>query len=919
MKGDKNTTKETPKQENLKTSDDIDSKLLFCALCLQYPEYSILIDESENIYLEHDCVNGKISINLSQLKDIQSSAYPKICESCKEPALNICAKCQKFICNNCLNVHEGASGFTKINYSEATIMKIIDYQYYCKKHFEKVTHYCNICKMNLCQNKCLETHYHCKNEVLDYKINIEPSNYKGDNKTLKSLALLAKAFKNCYNETSFKKKMTLNILLNSKLIEQINSFINNNKNKKNIKLVNIQIKNNQRIQKEENCVFNSFLDENFQIYYFKLITGIYIGQIDSYHDLLSIEEKYEKLKNTKKKVISFMQQYIFAMHLSIDKEFNLLSGLSWNREIIDIPLILLDTKNKLNKIQLLQSRLELDIDLLKKFVLSIDYRVDYELRRKIGNLIANKIVNLIDINKIDNFSITEYLLALSIEDIENTIIKVSSKNTSNYDKTMEDLKNVYYNGLNLMQKLIAKKLNGIKEPKLPKIEKPNTSIRFKNLKKVPSDIEESVIFNLFFIIKKKIGEYFNATIHNKPVTLNKLAKEALDKYEKEQEQKNSEDALKKEQNETQACSEINIDKKKPNLINSNTIKEIDGKNQNDFLFEKKICPKREIVLIKKNITIEDKIFEEKEDSLKKIKIVQKVANQASSLSEFYKHLKEKETKYFNIQDDLDIEAALNSFLTGKKNQSLVPLNKYYNQEDKENDNKKKIKMLLENSEQSESVEEINNFIAWLKNTINSNKTKLLYYYKNSLRNIEEYAAYFDISDTINKLQLTLPLNFEQIDNLKYKLSSSANVDYLEKLYYIIQIYIFLYCEKYIEFYEKLEIKIEQSGYKDIFLLNESKRILYKEARDRVESISINENGAIKIWDNLKKTKTFVDNPYLDKEIASYVNNNNFEKFVDDLSANCRKLFNGIDLRETDPQNIYLKPFMIQNKLYCEIK
>lgn len=190
------------------------------------------------------------------------------------------------------------------------------------------------------------------------------------------------------------------------------------------------------------------------------------------------------------------------MHLSIDKEFNLLSGLSWNREIIDIPLILLDTKNKLNKIQLLQSRLELDIDLLKKFVLSIDYRVDYELRRKIGNLIANKIVNLIDINKIDNFSITEYLLALSIEDIENKIIKVSSKNTSNYDKTMEDLKNVYYNGLNLMQKLIAKKLNGIKEPKLPKIEKPNTSIRFKNLKKFLR-ISKKVLYLICFLLSKK--------------------------------------------------------------------------------------------------------------------------------------------------------------------------------------------------------------------------------------------------------------------------------------------------------------------------------------------------------------------------------------------------------------------------------
>ena len=918
MKDAQNTTKETPKLENMKTSDDIDSKLLFCFVCLQYPEYSISIDKSENICLEHDCVSGKTSLNLLELKTFQSSTYPKVCESCKEPALNICAKCQKFICDNCRNLHEGAGDFVKIDYSETTIIKIIDYQYYCKKHFEIVTHYCNICKMNLCKDKCIGSHYHYKNELLDFKINIEPSNYKGDNSTLKSLASLAKAFKNCYNETSSKKRMTINIVLNYKLIEQINSFINKNKNKTDIKLVNGTIKNNKKIEKEENFVFNSFYDENFQMYYFKLICNMDAGNIDSYHDLLRIKEKYEKLKKIKKQMIFFNQNYIIAMHLLIESEYNLLFGLSWNKEIIDIPLIHLDTKNKLNELQTLQSTLELDIELLKNFVLSIDFRLDYELRRKIGNLIANKIVDLIDINKLDNFSITEYLLALSIEDIESKIIKVSSRKASDCDKKMEDLKQVYNNGLNLMQNLVKAKLNGIKESNFPKIEKPNTSIRFKNLSKVPSDMEESIIFNLFFIIKKKINEYFNSTIHNKSVSLNELAKEALSKYEKEKDQKNSEDSLKKEQKEKQVFSERNIERI-PNLINPDAIKEINGKNQNDYFYKKKICSKRKIVLIKENITIEDKILEKKKNSLEEIQIVPKVVNQASSLSEFYKRLKEKETKHYKIQDDLDIEAALNSFFTGKKSENLEPLNKYYGQEEKENDDEKKIKTLLENSDKSKSVVQINNFISWVKDNIYSNKENLLSDYETSLTYIEQYADYFDISDIIEKLGLTLPLNFKQIKNLKRKLLSSHDIELLEKLYYIIQIYIFLYCEKYIEFYENLEKKINESGYRDIYSLNEAKIILCKEAKNRVESISINENIANKIWENLKRDKAFVGNPDLDKEISSYVNRNDFKKYVEDLSTKCRKLFKKIDLRETDPQNIYLKPFMLQNKLYYEIK
>ena len=46
----------------------------------------------------------------------------------------------------------------------------------------------------------------------------------------------------------------------------------------------------------------------------------------------------------------------------------------------------------------------------------MDFRVEYELRRKIGNIIGIEILKLVE--KIDNIEKTTYLLVLSIEDIE---------------------------------------------------------------------------------------------------------------------------------------------------------------------------------------------------------------------------------------------------------------------------------------------------------------------------------------------------------------------------------------------------------------------------------------------------------------------------------------------------------------------
>ena len=55
-------------------------------------------------------------------------------------------------------------------------------------------------------------------------------------------------------------------------------------------------------------------------------------------------------------------------------------------------------------------------------MITIDYRVDYELRRKIGNIIFVKIFALYHGKIYEIYSI-EYLLGLSIEDIEKKFLK----------------------------------------------------------------------------------------------------------------------------------------------------------------------------------------------------------------------------------------------------------------------------------------------------------------------------------------------------------------------------------------------------------------------------------------------------------------------------------------------------------------
>ena len=126
------------KNESLKessekiTKSNYDFHLLFCPSCLQFPEYEINIDSLCDISLSHKCLEGMIiNKKLSELSEYHRMTYKKACEHCKGIAFNICSKCRKFICDNCIEMHQRPKGFINDEYYE-NLVPIFQIQNYCK-------------------------------------------------------------------------------------------------------------------------------------------------------------------------------------------------------------------------------------------------------------------------------------------------------------------------------------------------------------------------------------------------------------------------------------------------------------------------------------------------------------------------------------------------------------------------------------------------------------------------------------------------------------------------------------------------------------------------------------------------------------------------------------------------------------------
>ena len=738
---------------------------LFCSTCLKIPEYSISINEKGILSLCHICEKEKNKIvELSANISLSKNSYERKCNYCSNTTINMCLKCGYFICEECKNSHERYD-LIKSSYFQLkkTVFPIVESQYICREHIEYKTNFCNCCRKDLCKICCNE-HIHHTIEPLKVETKIKPLEYKGNNATLNLLSNLAELFFKCYKDKKLENKLTINSLLNYYLIEPINSYIKNSQ--KNKEILNTQSIANifQKPQLEKSAVCKGFGSDDFNYIYFTLITNSLTGNIMSYHKLLEIQNYYNKLGLEGKKMIYYKQNYIIALNLerrSLLQNFALSSKL---KEVRNYPFILMELKQKFQKYEVLYEKLEYEFELLKKYFISIGHRLDYELRRKISNLITVDLYELYE-DKIDKIKENEYLLGLSIEDIEKKIKIVNSKfkNKKEKENKLKNLKAKLENGLKKMKDLTSKKIEDIE--KLEVEQNKNLIIQFVNKTSKIEDVNEAIILNLFMIIKKNLNDKMNKLIHNKTKQLSLTVKNELDKSEKEIIKDKSNIAKAKDENtkeEEKSLNKIEPEnkpkEKEQDKIekNENTIKEQNPEKENKF-YNDKICPNRQIALIKQkikteiNISNQDNIFfEEMYEKNKKINIL-------SLLSKFHDELKNLEKETFDVNSTINFDKAIDLYLRGKKNKILVPVNSDFEQQNKEKEDEIYLEPILKESDNNQSVREITNYLNEISKLIDENLEMIRSFQDESISFIEDNGALFKIDDVLKECQIESPI------------------------------------------------------------------------------------------------------------------------------------------------------------------
>ena len=86
--------------------------------------------------------------------------------------------------------------------------------------------------------------------------------------------------------------------------------------------------------------------------------------------------------------------YIISLNNLINEKKNELLFLSNSFLNGNTQYCLFEAIKRIKELQTLVKKLDFDLELLKKYAIDLDYRVDFEQRRRIGNLLAEKILSL---------------------------------------------------------------------------------------------------------------------------------------------------------------------------------------------------------------------------------------------------------------------------------------------------------------------------------------------------------------------------------------------------------------------------------------------------------------------------------------------------------------------------------------------
>lgn len=824
---------------------------------------------------------------------------------------NICLKCGLNICDNCLKEHESSYLLIDKNseeIKEKLVVPIIDRQFYCNNHLLKFCKFCPICKADLCK-KCLIEHIHINcfdllNKELDPK-RFTPIEYIGVNESLYNLSKNTKYFYSCFINGIMNEKITYNMILNLHLIQKIKSYINSNSNKTPKKKAKEKIiKNEVPYLSNSSLMHESYGDIKFSEYYKRLIMNAQFGNINCYHILLDIKNCYIKENRYNNNSLFLVETlYLNSLSSHIKQTKQTIINLVRSIESNDFKFYCTNYFGKIDNMNLKINMIELNIKSLNQSIIDISYKLDYELRRKTGNLIAEKIINVFFEN-LEPIAQTEYLLSLSIENIQEKMSKYSKiKDTIKVDNYIEILKKKLNKALTLLNQIASdkKQLISSENCDIKELRNENILIQFKNKNNEEKEIHKAIILNLFFILRKKLNDKMNYSIHNETIKLKSLVVEEISKFENENgsiEDKNNINNVKNinkaDNNNNKFCFN-NIDK--DNIINVEKVKE-DKSCKNTFKFINRFKEKFEIIpMFKEN----DKLFE-------KLELKPNEVMQDTSLIEFNNILEEINRSY-KVDSIISIYNAFNLFIDGKKSGILTDKYNYKSSVNIE----QCLNKFYDNDAQID--EDLNYLLNKILTSIDDNFEYLNELKDEFLNSIENYGNYFSYEEILKLLKINLPLNpIEAIKKLKY---NESEIKSIENCYYFSQICGYLIVEECISHLNKIKDKINNINIQEIIRKNIIKNNLIYKMKSQL-SLDTKKDLFSQVWVDIKREEKYIkNNDELNIKIKKYVSENEKEKFQRDLIDLIGDNIKQINIDENDPQNIFLKPFMFQNDLYLD--
>ena len=863
---------------------------LFCLDCLQIPKYTIKINKEKNISLLHTCNKQNKEKQFHSRTEISFLSNYK-CIYCKNECNSLCIDCNHSICHECGKSHIPEESFEIPQISilmekekEKTrqhIWPFYDIQCVCKMHFIQYEYFCFYCGENLC-SYCKNYHIHINCcSLYDYNIKNEELICSKSDELVKDLKDLSKIFKECYLYSLKNKKMTFNILSNYLLIKEIKNFLVEYSN--NIINDNEILITNKPIKKEDIVLYicKYFYDKKFRKNYEALISSVNNGNYESYIKMETIKQFYKNLNRYNENYEWDESNFYNSLKFTIETFKMQYYRINQIVSSINKHIYSNYSKRRIDDMNLILKVYGADIKLLKKINLNLLYKYDYQLRRKIGNLIGELIITNYS-NLLDPIKETNYLINESLEQIKKNISQI--KNIKGEENKINNYKNILLKICNSLLEKSKEKANQEKENiekqsdnKLMNILEENEPlITFHQMDDTESNVKEAILLNLFFKLRKSFFALFNSSLVNKTKLLNARIKQDIEKIK------------------SSGIKDNEIQEKEENM--KNTV--FDSSN---FETQIKLCNSyfKGINRLKNILNIDDnKMIQKNEDIFKLLESTTFNKYTESNINEFKAQVKNL-YKDFQFYNELNIKAASNLLFKGVILDTTPEKPNYKNFDNFKNskeqfDSEVAKKDLLKDLVKIDSL--LDKDIKTLETLMTF--THLLF---------KQFEIFLEKKVEQNSDKLEPEILLEQYSNIFWYGPNEV----IKKTYMSYLINFYFYTKDCLNYLKGIKRKYNDND----LIANLEKNIEKIQLLEAfISNTDFDEKNYLKEeWNKLKKNDIFLeDNQFLNKKIKEYVMKNDENQFLIDFN-NINKIKDAkIYLSNSDPQKLIIKAYFLKN-------